>query len=51
VQSAALEHATSGYDWTLFSVQRDARAAKVGLWMDPQPVAPWEWRKTSRGDN
>lgn len=35
-------------DWTLFSVQRDARAAKVGLWADPRPVAPWEWRAAKR---
>lgn len=22
-----------------------ARAAHVGLWVDPAPVAPWDWRK------
>ena len=25
-----------------------ARAGRVGLWTDRAPVAPWEWRKTSR---
>lgn len=35
-------------DWTLFGLQRDARAARAGLWGDHQPVAPWEWRKASR---
>lgn len=22
-----------------------ARAAQVGLWSDPDPIAPWDWRK------
>jgi endonuclease YncB( thermonuclease family) len=30
----------------LRDLERDARAAKRGLWADPQgPVPPWEWRK------
>jgi len=24
------------------------REAKNGLWTDPQPVPPWEWRKQRR---
>ena len=24
----------------------EAREAERGLWADPQPVPPWEWRKT-----
>jgi micrococcal nuclease len=24
-----------------------ARAGKVGLWSDPSPIAPWDWRKMS----
>ena len=23
----------------------EARAKRVGLWSDPSPVPPWEWRK------
>ncbi|WP_231427840.1 MULTISPECIES: thermonuclease family protein [Pedobacter] len=23
----------------------NARKGKVGLWRDPNPIAPWEWRK------
>lgn len=25
-----------------------ARARRVGLWRDPEPVAPWDWRKAKR---
>jgi endonuclease YncB( thermonuclease family) len=25
-----------------------ARAAQTGLWIDPNPVPPWEWRKAKR---
>ena len=32
----------------LEGLERDAREARKGLWADPQPVPPWEWRKKSR---
>lgn len=28
--------------------QRDATTAKLGLWVEPNPVAPWNWRKATR---
>lgn len=28
-------------------LEKEARRAKKGLWADPQPVPPWEWRKRS----
>ena len=31
-------------DSPLYAVQAEAKAAKRGLWADPRPVAPWEWR-------
>lgn len=27
------------------SAEEDARAGRVGLWRDPVPVAPWDWRR------
>jgi endonuclease YncB( thermonuclease family) len=26
----------------------EARAAKKGLWSEPDPVPPWEWRKMKK---
>ena len=25
--------------------EQEARAKRVGLWSDPDPVPPWEWRR------
>ena len=32
-------------DTELEKLEKDARGAKKGLWADPQPVPPSEWRK------
>ena len=29
--------------------EQEAKAKRVGLWSDPDPVPPWEWRKRRRG--
>jgi micrococcal nuclease len=35
-------------DVELEKEEKDARDAKKGLWADPHPVPPWEWRKETR---
>jgi len=35
-------------DAELEKLEKEARDAKKGLWVDPKPVPPWEWRKRSR---
>ena len=36
-----------GYGY-LYAFEDEAKAAKRGLWADPNPTAPWEWRKAKR---
>jgi micrococcal nuclease len=36
-------------DTVLEGLETEARAAKKGLWADPHPVPPWEWRKYDDG--
>jgi micrococcal nuclease len=36
-------------DETLERLEKEARQARLGLWVDQQsPIPPWEWRKASR---
>lgn len=35
-------------DKSLYAVQDEAVQAKRGLWADPNPIPPWEWRKQAR---
>ena len=32
----------------LETLESEAREAQRGLWADPHPVPPWEWRKKSK---
>ena len=32
-------------DRTLADAERHARAAKVGIWSQPDPIPPWRWRR------
>jgi hypothetical protein len=38
---------TQKRDTVLEELEQEARAAKKGLWADPRPVPPWEWRRSS----
>ena len=54
---AASEQVRAGMAWVsprftprssaLYGVEREARLARRGLWIDRSPVAPWEWRSTT----
>jgi endonuclease YncB( thermonuclease family) len=53
-QNANLEMLNAGLAWhykayskdaELSRAEADARKAKLGLWADPAPVAPWDFRK------
>ena len=35
-------------DTVLERLESEARAELKGVWADPQPVPPWEWRKRNR---
>ncbi len=35
-------------DTTLKRLEAGAREGRKGLWADPQPMPPWEWRKHGR---
>ena len=35
-------------DTMLEGLENEAREERKGLWADPQPMPPWEWRKRSR---
>lgn len=36
-------------DQSLFGLEDEARAARRGLWSDPNPVPPWEYRRGGKG--
>lgn len=35
-------------DRSLYTLQMEARAAHRGLWNDPNPIPPWEWRRANK---
>ncbi len=54
-QDVNAEQVRRGYAWvyrqyatdrSLNTLEAEARSAGRGLWADPHPVEPWEWRKT-----
>ena len=55
---ANAEQVRRGLAWTytryarvsspLFAIQQNAQAAHRGLWSDPAPVPPWDWRRNGR---
>lgn len=58
--NANLEMVKSGLAWVfrkydkgfeyLYESEEEAKTAKRGLWADPNPIAPWDWRQSKRSD-
>lgn len=55
-----LEMISEGYAWhftryskdvDLAKAEKEAKDAKKGLWTDPNPIPPWEYRKGKKGNN
>jgi hypothetical protein len=38
-------------DTVLEGLEKEAREAKKGLWVDPAPIPPWVYRKARRGQS
>jgi endonuclease YncB( thermonuclease family) len=36
------------HDFVLSKLEAEARAAKIGLWSQPNPTPPWDWRRSSK---
>lgn len=37
-------------DFSLGDLEDEARLAKRGLWIDPDPIPPWEWRRRQQAN-
>jgi micrococcal nuclease len=47
-QGMAWHYAEYSNNVRLQRAEDEARASRVGLWADKNPVAPWDWRRTER---
>jgi endonuclease YncB( thermonuclease family) len=56
-RNLARELVRAGYGWwfrrysadsRLASLEAQARAERRGLWVDPNPTPPWEWRRSQK---
>ena len=47
IQGLAWQYRKYSHDPRLALMETEAREAKRGLWADPDPVPPWEWRKAA----
>jgi endonuclease YncB( thermonuclease family) len=56
--SVNLQAVANGWAWaapgftkpgdSIRTAERKARASKLGVWQDPNPIAPWDWRHGRR---
>ena len=43
-EGMAWHYAHYDHNKRLGEVEKEARKNRIGLWSDPNPVAPWDWR-------
>lgn len=44
-QGAAWHYAAASSDPSLGDLEARARSSRIGLWAEPDPVPPWQWRQ------
>ena len=47
-EGMAWHYAHYDHNKRLAEAEKEARGDRVGLWSDPNPVAPWDWRASGR---
>ena len=47
-EGMAWHYAHYDHNKRLADAEQEARGNRVGLWSDPNPVAPWDWRASGR---
>lgn len=40
-------HYDQGFE-AFYPLEQEAKDAKLGLWLDPEPTPPWQWRRAHR---
>jgi endonuclease YncB( thermonuclease family) len=50
-QGAAWAYRSYLVDRSLLAVEEKARTAGAGLWRDPRPTPPWEWRRENNNQH
>ena len=48
IQGLAWRYEKYSKDAALLAAQNEARGARRGLWVDPAPVPPWDWRSRAK---
>ncbi|MBE2202759.1 MAG: thermonuclease family protein, partial [Chthoniobacterales bacterium] len=48
-QGATWVYRQYSHDQRLLRLEEQARTARRGLWGLPDPIAPWDWRKSRKG--
>lgn len=47
-EGMAWHYAHYDHNKRLAEAEQEARGNRIGLWRDPQPVSPWDWRKAKK---